>query len=86
MYYIILEFNVVSFYHSITFSPQIHMVLHGTTFFANEGIFPLFTQLSADYRLRHLVNNVAIHIYTHDYNRMEIIVLYLKISRHQLEI
>ena len=86
MYYIILEFNVVSFYHSIIFSPQIHMVLHGTTFFANEGIFPLFKQLSADYRLRHLVNNVAIHIYTHDYIRMEIIVLYLKISRHQLEI
>jgi hypothetical protein len=52
MYYIILEFNVVSFYHSIIFSPQIHMVLHGTTFFANEGIFPLFKQLSADYRLK----------------------------------
>jgi len=37
----------------------------------------------ADYRLRHLVNNVAIHIYTHDYITMEITVLYLKISRHQ---
>jgi len=37
----------------------------------------------ADYRLRHLVNNAAIHIYTHDYIRMEITVLYLKISRHQ---
>jgi len=40
----------------------------------------------ADYPLRHLVNNVAIHIYTHDYIRMEITVLYLKISRHQLSI
>ena len=38
------------------------MVLHGTTFFADEGMFPLFTHLSADYRLRRLVNNVAIHI------------------------
>jgi len=38
----------------------------------------------ADYRLHHLVNNVAIHIYTHDYIRMEITVLHLKISRHQL--
>jgi len=37
----------------------------------------------ADYRLRHLVNNAAIHIYTHDYIRMEITVLYLKIARHQ---
>jgi hypothetical protein len=26
----------------------------------------------ADYRLRHRVNNVAMHIYTHDYIRMEI--------------
>ena len=40
----------------------------------------------ADYRLRHLVNNVAIHIYTHDYIIMEITVLYLNISRHQLSI
>ena len=52
------------------------MVLHGTTFFAVEGMFPLFTHLTAAYRLRHLVNNVAIHIYTHDYIRMEITVLY----------
>ena len=50
------------------------MVLHETTFFTDEGMFPLFTHLSADYRLRHLVNNVAIHIYTHDYIRMEITV------------
>jgi hypothetical protein len=40
----------------------------------------------ADYRLPHLVNNVAIHICTHDYIRMEITVLYLKISPHQLSI
>jgi len=39
-------------------------------------------RILADCRLRHLVNNVAIH----DYNRMAITVLYLKISRHQLEI
>jgi hypothetical protein len=39
-----------------------------------------------DYRLCHLVNTVAIHIYIHDYIRMEITVLYLKISWHQLEI
>ena len=38
----------------------------------------------ADYHLRHLVNNVAIHIYTNDYIGMEITVLYMKISRHQL--
>jgi hypothetical protein len=38
-------------------------------------------RILTDYRLRHLVNNVAIHIYTHDYIRMEITVLYLKISR-----
>ena len=43
-------------------------------------------RILADYRLRHLVNNVAIHIYTHDYIRMEITVLYLKNSRHQLTI
>ena len=49
------------------------MVLHETTFFTDEGMFPLFT-LSDDYRLRHLINNVAIHIYTHDYIRMEITV------------
>ena len=30
-------------------------------------MFPLFTHLSADYRLHRLVNNVAIHIYAHDY-------------------
>ena len=28
-----------------------------------------------DYRLRHLVNNVAMHIYVHAYIRMEITVL-----------
>jgi hypothetical protein len=55
------------------------MVLYETTFFTDEGMFQLFTHLSADYRLRHLVNNVAIHIYAHDYIRMEITVLYLKI-------
>jgi hypothetical protein len=40
----------------------------------------------ADYRLRHLVNNATIHIYmyTYDYIIMEITVLHLKISRHQL--
>jgi hypothetical protein len=39
----------------------------------------------ANYCLLHLVNNVAIHIYTHDYIRMEIhvTVVYLKISGHQ---
>jgi hypothetical protein len=41
-------------------------------------------RILADYHFRHLVNNVAIHIYTHDYIRIEITVLYLKISRHQL--
>jgi len=80
VYYVILEFNFVSFYHSILFLSQIHLVLHGTTFFADEGMFPLFTHLSADYRLRHFVNNVAMHIYVHVYIRMEITVLYLKIS------
>ena len=40
----------------------------------------------ADYRLRHLVKDVAIHIYAHDYIKMEITVLYLKISRPQLSI
>jgi len=43
-------------------------------------------RILAAYRLRHLVNNVAIHIYAHDYIRMQITVLYLKISRHQLSI
>ena len=38
----------------------------------------------ADYRLRHFVNNVAMYIYARDYIRMEITVLYLKISCHQL--
>jgi hypothetical protein len=41
-------------------------------------------RILANYRLHHLVNNVAIHIYTHDYIRMEITVLYLKISLHLL--
>ena len=45
-----------------------------------------FFIILSDYRLRHLVNNVAKHTYTHDYIRMEITVLYLKISRYQLEI
>ena len=30
-------------------------------------MFQLFTRLSAYYRLRHIVNNVAIHIYAHEY-------------------
>jgi hypothetical protein len=38
-------------------------------------MFRLFTHLSADYRLRHIVNNVAMHIYAHDYIKMEITVL-----------
>jgi hypothetical protein len=59
------------------------MVLHGTTFFTVEGMFPLFTHLTVAYRLRHIVNNVAIHIYTHNYIRMEIIVLYMKFSQNQ---
>jgi len=62
------------------------MILHETTFFTDEGMFPLFTHLSADYHLRHLVNHVTIQIYTHDYIRMEITVLYLKISWNQLSI
>ena len=40
-------------------------------------------RILADYRLRHLVNA---HVYTRDYIRMEITVLYLTISRHQLSI
>jgi hypothetical protein len=36
-------------------------------------------RILADYRLRHLVNNVAMHIYAHDYIRIEITVLYLTI-------
>jgi hypothetical protein len=32
-------------------------------------------RILADYRLRHLVKNVAIHIYAHDYIRMEIYVI-----------
>ena len=56
------------------------MVLHETTFYTDEGMFRLFTHLSADYRLRHLVNNVAIHIYTHDYIRMEITILFEHIT------
>jgi hypothetical protein len=34
------------------------MCLHETTFLMDEGMFPLFTHMLADYRLRHLVNNV----------------------------
>jgi len=41
-------------------------------------MFPLFTHLSADYRLRHLVIYFAILIYSHDYIKMEITVLYLR--------
>ena len=40
------------------------MVLHETTIFTDEGMFPLFTHLSTDYHLRHLVSNVAIHTYS----------------------
>jgi hypothetical protein len=43
-------------------------------------------RISADYCIYHLVNNVAIHIYTHYCIRMEKTVSYLKISRHQLSI
>ena len=71
-------------FENITVSIVDLMVLHATSFFTDEGIFPLFTHLSADYLLRHQVNNVAIHIYTHDYIRKETTVLYLKISRQQL--
>ena len=46
----------------------------------------IFFIILANYRLRHRVNNMAIHIYTHDYIRMEITVLYLKISRHQVDL
>jgi hypothetical protein len=62
------------------------MVLHETNIFSDEGMFRLITHPSADYCLRHPVNNVAIHIYTHDYITMEMTLLYLKISRHQLGI
>jgi hypothetical protein len=62
------------------------MFLHEATFFKDEWMLRLFTHLSADYSLRHLVNNVVIHIYTHDYIRMDITVLYLKILRYQLSI
>jgi len=51
--------------------------------FIGGGNWNIFRILD-DYRLRLLVNNVAIHIYTHDYIRMEITLLYLKISRDQL--
>ena len=68
MYNIILEFKFVSFYHSILCSPQIRLVLHGTTIHS----------FVADYRLRRLVNNVAIQIYAHVYIRMQITVSYLK--------
>ena len=44
-------------------------------------------RILADYCLHHLVNDVAIYICpTHDYIRMEITVLYLKISQHHLSI
>ena len=59
------------------------MVLHETACFTDVGMFPLFTHLSADYRLRHLVNDVAIHIYTNDHIIMEITVLCLKKSWYQ---
>jgi hypothetical protein len=36
--------------------------------------------------VHHLVNNVVICIYTHDYIRMEITVLHLESSRYQLSI
>ena len=48
VYYIILKFNFVSFDHSILFLPQIHLILHQTTFFVDQGMFPLFTHLSAN--------------------------------------
>jgi hypothetical protein len=46
--------------------------LHNSTVDIAWAIF----RILADYRLRHLVNNAAIHIYAHDYIRMEITVLY----------
>jgi len=46
----------------------------------------LFKRILADYRLRHLVNNVTMHIYAHDYIRMEITVLYLKIVVSKLNL
>jgi hypothetical protein len=42
----------------------------------------LFTHLSADYSLRHLVNNVVIHIYTHDYIRRIDTVKITALSNH----
>jgi hypothetical protein len=33
-------------------------------------------RIFADYHLRHLVNNVAMHINTHDYIRMEITIVF----------
>ena len=66
-------------FENITVSIVDLMVLHETTFFTDEGMFRLFTHLSADYRLHHLVNSVAIHIYAHNYIRMEVTLLYLKI-------
>ena len=38
------------------------------------NIMRYFFIILADYSLRHLVNDVAIHIYIHDYIRMEITV------------
>ena len=65
MYMTTLECDNCIVFENLTASIVELMVLRGTTFFADEGMFPLFTHLSADYRLRYLVNNVAIHISLH---------------------
>jgi len=43
----------------------------------------IFFRILADYRLCHLVNNVAMHIYAHNCIRMEITVLYPYIEEEQ---
>jgi hypothetical protein len=71
-------------YHS-TICNQVEIIFTNVPHSTVKIAWDIF-RILVDYRLRHLVNNVAMHIYTHDYIRMEIIVLYLKSSRHQLSI
>ena len=63
------------------------MVLHETTFLRTKECFhySLICQLITTYVILSVMWQYT-PIVTHDYIRMEITVLYLKISRHQLSI
>ena len=67
----IIHFNVVVYYSRFVIGQYCNFQDIKSTVEKSWYIF----RILVDYRLRHLLNNVTMNIYTHDYIRMEITVL-----------